>query len=385
MTEQPQELRVGYHRDLDAITSKVVRLFALVSEAVAAANEAFLGDDQDALASVRAGEKTIDELMVELEGDIERLLLLQAPVAGELRYALAIIRIVPELERSGDLAEHIAKRAGLGPGGPAHPHRPRACSSAWAPSPPSCGAPPPTPSSTATPTAGEALEQADDEIDDLHTALTSELLSSGLPASVAADATLVARFYERLGDHAVHIAGRVAQRRRVAARTTSGRRSGRLSPWHDAFHNSNPALSDAAFERIAASEAGWAAGTEQQVQDDLGIPTDHPHRHHDRERHGLGHRRPARAGRGRRASTAGTRSTSPPRRSPGPAGSSRSCSWPSAWPWSPCFKPNLARFTAPIYALLEGAVPRRHLRPLQRGVERHRHPGGDASPSACSP
>jgi uncharacterized YccA/Bax inhibitor family protein len=39
------------------------------------------------------------------------------------------------------------------------------------------------------------------------------------------------------------------------------------------FSNSNPALSDAAFERIAASEAGWAAGTEQKVQDELGIPT----------------------------------------------------------------------------------------------------------------
>ena len=31
------------------------------------------------------------------------------------------------------------------------------------------------------------------------------------------------------------------------------------------------------------------------------------------------------------------------------------CSSPSASRWSPCFKPNLARFTAPIYALLEGA------------------------------
>ena len=60
------------------------------------------------------------------------------------------------------------------------------------------------------PTAGETLERADDEIDDLHTALTKELLSGGLPANVAADATLVARFYERLGDHAVHIASRVA-------------------------------------------------------------------------------------------------------------------------------------------------------------------------------
>jgi len=61
------------------------------------------------------------------------------------------------------------------------------------------------------PGAGAALEEADDEIDDLHTALTAELLSSGLPANVAADATLVARFYERLGDHAVHIATRVAR------------------------------------------------------------------------------------------------------------------------------------------------------------------------------
>src|SRR5688572_32615166 len=84
MTEKPQELRVGFHRDLDAINQKVVRLFALVSEAVAAANEALLGDDTEALAVVRRGEQTIDALMLELEGDIERLLLLQAPVAGEL-------------------------------------------------------------------------------------------------------------------------------------------------------------------------------------------------------------------------------------------------------------------------------------------------------------
>src|SRR5688500_18508444 len=39
-----------------------------------------------------------------------------------------------------------------------------------------------------------------------------------------------------------------------------------------AFTNSNPALSDAAFDRIAESEAGWAATTEQQVQEDYGAP-----------------------------------------------------------------------------------------------------------------
>lgn len=206
----PQRLRVGYHRELDLIDQKVVRLFALVSEAVAAANEALMGDDLDALATVRTGEATIDELMAELETDIERLLLLQAPVAGELRYALTLIRIVPELERSGDLAEHIAKRAGtrlaaeLTPAARGMLERMgevatelwRAAADAFA---------------DRDAAAAEALEAADDELDDLHKALTTELLSGAVGTTLAADATLVGRFYERLGDHAVHIAVRVSR------------------------------------------------------------------------------------------------------------------------------------------------------------------------------
>ena len=209
MNEQPTELRIGFHRDLDAIDQKVVRLFALVSEAVAAANEALLGDDAEALAAVRRGETTIDELMAEIEADIERLLLLQAPVAGDLRYALAIIRIVPELERSGDLAEHIATRAGSGLAAQLTPsargmveRMGSVCADLWRAAADAFA--------DRDAAAGDALEAADDELDDLHTALTSELLSGTIDGAVAADATLVARFYERLGDHAVHIAQRVA-------------------------------------------------------------------------------------------------------------------------------------------------------------------------------
>jgi phosphate transport system protein len=209
VNEQPTELRIGFHRDLDAIDQKVVRLFALVSEAVAAANEALLGDDAEALAAVRRGETTIDELMAEIEADIERLLLLQAPVAGDLRYALAIIRIVPELERSGDLAEHIATRAGSGLAAQLTPsargmveRMGSVCADLWRAAADAFA--------DRDAAAGDALEAADDELDDLHTALTSELLSGAIDGAVAADATLVARFYERLGDHAVHIAQRVA-------------------------------------------------------------------------------------------------------------------------------------------------------------------------------
>jgi len=210
VSERPRRLRVGFHRDLEAIDQKVVRLFALVSEAVAAANEALLADDATALASVRAGEATIDELMVQLEADIERLLLLQAPVAGELRYALTLIRIVPELERSGDLAEHIAKRAGTGLAAQLPPTARgllermgtvtaqlwRAAADAFA---------------DRDPSAGEALEAADDEVDELHAQLTAALLDGSVATALATDATLVSRFYERLGDHAVHIASRVAR------------------------------------------------------------------------------------------------------------------------------------------------------------------------------
>ena len=131
-------------------------------------------------------------------------------MAGELRYALAIIRIVPELERSGDLAEHIAKRAGTGPRRPAHAHGPRACSSAWARVAAELWRAAADAFADRDPAAGAALEAADDELDDLHTALTAELLAAACRPRVAADATLVARFYERLGDHAVHIAARVA-------------------------------------------------------------------------------------------------------------------------------------------------------------------------------
>jgi len=209
MTEQPQRLRLGFHQELDEIGQRVTRLFALVSEGVAAANEALMADDTDALAAVRAGEATIDDLMVELEAAIERMLALQSPVAGELRWVLTLIRIVPELERSGDLAVHIAKRAGTGlvsqltPAARGQLERMGAVASELWRSAADAFA-------DRDPAAGERLEAQDDELDDLHTELTTELLNGSLAPAVASDATLVARFYERLGDHAVHIASRVS-------------------------------------------------------------------------------------------------------------------------------------------------------------------------------
>jgi phosphate transport system protein len=57
--------------------------------------------------------------------------------------------------------------------------------------------------------AAANLNAQDEEMDDLHTAITAEIVAGGMTLPVAMDMALVARFYERLGDHAVNIARRV--------------------------------------------------------------------------------------------------------------------------------------------------------------------------------
>ena len=56
-------------------------------------------------------EQVIDALYLEIEELVNREILLQAPVASDLRFLLSVLRIVPELERSHDLVMQIAPRA----------------------------------------------------------------------------------------------------------------------------------------------------------------------------------------------------------------------------------------------------------------------------------
>ena len=209
MTERPTNLRVDFHRELDDVHQRVIWLFAKVTEAVTGCTDALLSDDTTVAQRIAAGEEEIDEAMYGLEERLERLILLQAPVARDLRYILSLIRIVPELERSGDLAHHIARRAGTGLASQLPPtvrgvfeQMGAAATQLWHGASDAFA--------DRDPEAKDRLEADDDVIDDLHTELLQDLLRSGLDPAVASEATLLARFYERLGDHAVHIAERVA-------------------------------------------------------------------------------------------------------------------------------------------------------------------------------
>ena len=57
--------------------------------------------------------------------------------------------------------------------------------------------------------AAERLRRRDDALDDLHVSLTAQLAATDLSVAIAIEMGLVARFYERLGDHAVNVSRRL--------------------------------------------------------------------------------------------------------------------------------------------------------------------------------
>lgn len=204
----PEELRTAFHRTLQEIEDKVVQLFALVGEGLAAATDAFLASDRSAAEALVARDKLVDSLYIGVEEIVHRELVLQSPMARDLRFMLSVLRIVPELERSADLVEHIAQRAARGISSELSPRIRglveqmgkvgvtmwRLAADAYA--------------ERDVDRADEVAEM-DDEMDELHVSLTAELVSGALSLPVAIEMALVARFYERLGDHATNIAARV--------------------------------------------------------------------------------------------------------------------------------------------------------------------------------
>src|SRR6266446_4222761 len=204
----PDRTRIEFHKDLEEIDQKVVQLFALVAEGVAKATDAFLANDREAAESMADADAVIDQLYCEVEELVQHQFALQSPMARDMRFLLSVLRIVPELERSGDLAEHIAARATRGVSDTITP-RIRGLieqmghigTEMWRQA-----------ADGYIDRDGEVaarLNERDDELDELHSSLTAELVTGQLSVPIALEMALVARFYERLGDHAVNIGERI--------------------------------------------------------------------------------------------------------------------------------------------------------------------------------
>jgi phosphate transport system protein len=116
-----ERVTLGRHflRDMEGLWNQVLKLAAVVEEALNSSVRALCDGRADLAAGVEVGEQTTDHWEVQLERDCLRMLALHQPVASDLRRIAVVLRINGDLERMADLARHIAKRAKKLAGGPA--------------------------------------------------------------------------------------------------------------------------------------------------------------------------------------------------------------------------------------------------------------------------
>ena len=191
------------------VDEAVVRIFCLVREAVEGATDIFLNADRRAARELIERDQLIDSLCRQTEATVvEELVRPGLFEADERHRLLVIVRILPELERSGDLAEHIASHASQGLNEWLSPRAHKLVaqmgvlgSEMWALATEAFA--------TGDGSVADLLRVRDDEIDDLHVSLTAELAAGRVSVPVAIEMALVARYFERLGDHAVNVTRRV--------------------------------------------------------------------------------------------------------------------------------------------------------------------------------
>jgi len=180
--------RREFDRHLGAIDVKVIELFAVICEDLPAVTQALLSGSNEAGGQLADRDRTSDALYQEIEQLASREILLQAPVAADLRF----LRIAPELERTHDLECQIASRAGHLLAAEMSPRcrsliermGELACdmwhqaADSWY---------------QRNGSAAPVLAKANDEMNELHTSLIAELASGQMPSPVTIEMALVAR------------------------------------------------------------------------------------------------------------------------------------------------------------------------------------------------
>ena len=204
-------MRDAYGDQLDAIRDDLVAMAQLVQTAVSRATAALLDADAPLAEDVISADGQIDAMVQKLEDRSFELLLLQNPVAGDLRMLVSSLRMVSEFERMGDLAVHVAKIARLRIPERAVPTEVVPIISRMAAVAEVMIAKVEYIIANSDVRAAQELEQIDEEIDKLRRNSFRELLSSDWTHGVepAVDIALLGRYYERIADHAVSIARRV--------------------------------------------------------------------------------------------------------------------------------------------------------------------------------
>jgi len=103
----------AYDRDLDGITTLVMKMGGLVENAILQAADSLVKRDLELAEQVRAGDQAIYALEMQINEEAARIIALRAPVSKDLRSILSVLRLAASLERIGDYSKNIAKRTSV--------------------------------------------------------------------------------------------------------------------------------------------------------------------------------------------------------------------------------------------------------------------------------
>jgi phosphate transport system protein len=200
-------MRDGYRKQLEALHVSLIRMGAFCEEAIAKAVKGLLDEDMSLAKEVALTEREIDLMEREIEAFCLRLLLREQPVAGDLRQITAAQRMITDMERIGDQAADIAELSAFMVGSPVKSDirigdMARAAVKML--------------SDSVDSFVGNDLEKArgviayDDAVDDLFDEIKKELIAliekDGENGGACLDLLMIAKYLERIGDHATNIA-----------------------------------------------------------------------------------------------------------------------------------------------------------------------------------
>ncbi|MGQ9503767.1 MAG: phosphate signaling complex protein PhoU [Thermogutta sp.] len=104
-------MSVHMHREMDRLRERLLRLSAEVESQLQKAIDAVLRRDPQLADEVESSDSRIDEGEIEVEEQCVTILTLHQPVAADLRFLVSVLKINNDLERIGDLAVNIARKA----------------------------------------------------------------------------------------------------------------------------------------------------------------------------------------------------------------------------------------------------------------------------------
>jgi len=214
-TPEPEgrgDLRAGFHQQLDEIRSDIARLSAQITESIPRATEILLTQDLEGADYMIRSDDEVDATCIELEERCYSILALQSPMASDLRQVVAALRIIAEIERSADLAVNLCKAARRIYGQRLDP-RLRGIIQKMGDQAQQLFREATESYLTSDAARASALADMDSYLDGLQSQFVQVIFEShssgSIDLQVAVQLAVVARFYERIGDHAVNIGERV--------------------------------------------------------------------------------------------------------------------------------------------------------------------------------